>query len=338
MSRKTSKHAAKRPPLPALPSCSNVAAASSDCLFAMPRALLLILMLVACPALALQPVAVAPDVYAFIGSRGDVAPENGGNVGNSGFIVGSSGVIVIDTGASYAHGRAMLAAIRAVTTKPVKTVVITHAVQEYVFGASAFAEAGATLITHAKSAELMRSRCNRCLEGLKTVLGEQVMQGTRLLIPEHTVEGPQKLHAGGRDVELWYFGWASTPGDLVVYDPKSGVAFAGGMAMNERIPELRDGDLAGWLGALDRLAASPARILVPGRGPPGGIELARSTATYLRTLDAQVRRHYAANATLTQAVDDSPLPSYAGWDGYPDVHRRNVLHRFLQLETEELSR
>jgi glyoxylase-like metal-dependent hydrolase (beta-lactamase superfamily II) len=108
---------------------------------------------------ALEPAPVADGVYAFIGAAGAIGPDNGGRVGNSGFIVGRSGVIVIDTGVSYRHGRAMVEAIRRITDKPIQLVIITHAVQEFLFGNAAFEELGAPLLTHARSAELMRSRC-----------------------------------------------------------------------------------------------------------------------------------------------------------------------------------
>ena len=69
-------------------------------------------------------------------------------------------------------------------------------------------------------------------------------------------------------MELLYFGWASTPGDLAVLDRDSGVVFAGELVSAGRIPELRDGKLDGWLQALDRLRHVPARVVVPGHGRP----------------------------------------------------------------------
>ena len=302
------------------------------------RCLILAFLFAVTPAAALQPEPVADGVYAFVGARGEIGPANQGNVGNSGFIVGPSGVVVIDTGASYAHGKQMIAAIRAVSDKPIALVIITHAVQEFVFGAAAFTEAGAPLLTHAKSAELMRERCNHCLENLTTQLGTQAMARTRLVVPKKTLERSQSLREGGREIDVLYFGWASTPGDVVVVDRATGVAFAGGLISNRRIPELRDGQLAGWLDALAQLRRTSARTIVPGHGPVGGLELADATAQYLRALDAQVQNHYQRGATLTQTVDNVPLPAYENWDLYPMLHRQNALHRFLQLETEELSR
>lgn len=284
----------------------------------------------------MEPEPVAEDVYAFIGDRGAIGPNNGGEVGNSGFIVGSSGVIVIDTGTSYRHGRAMTEAIRRISDKPVQLVIITHATQEFLFGSAAFAELGAPLLTHARSAELMRSRCERCLENLRHTLGEYALAGTRLVIPEQTLEGSTTLDVGGRTLELLYFGWASTPGDLAVLDRESGVVFAGGIIAAGRIPELRDADLGSWLQALNRLSQVPARIIVPGHGAPGGTDAIEATASYLRDLDTQVRALYTSGASLMEALERAELPKYAGWSLYPGLHRENVLHRYLQLELEEL--
>jgi glyoxylase-like metal-dependent hydrolase (beta-lactamase superfamily II) len=302
------------------------------------RCLVLVLLFAAMPVCALQPVPVADAVYAFIGERGEIGPANQGNVGNSGFIVGASGVIVIDTGVSYRYGTQMIAAIRTITDKPIALVIITHAVQEFVFGAAAFAQSGAQLLTHAKSAELMRSRCNHCLQSLLSQLGAQAMERTQLIVPEQTLEQSQSLQAAGREIDILYFGWASTPGDVVVVDRATGVAFTGGLVVNRRIPELRDGQLAGWLAALQALERTCARTIVPGYGAVGGLELVDLTTAYLRALEDQVQRLYQRGATLSETVDGVALPAYSDWDQYPALHRQNALHRFLQLEAEELSR
>jgi glyoxylase-like metal-dependent hydrolase (beta-lactamase superfamily II) len=287
-------------------------------------------------AAALEPVEVAPHVYAFLGVPGEIGPDNGGNVANSGFIVGEQGVVVIDTGISYRYGRAMLDAIARVSHKPVALVIVTHAVQEFLFGNAAFAERGVPLLAHTQTVELMRSRCDHCLANLRAILGEEAMAGTRLVVPQRTVSGTTTLTAGGRTLELLHFGWASTPGDLAVLDRASGVLFAGGLVCNGRIPELRDGQLPGWLGALDGLEALPAGRIVPGYGPLSdkrGIEQMRR---YLLDLDKQVRALYRSGSSLLEALDRADLPAYAGWSMYPGNHRRNVQQRYLQLELDEL--
>lgn len=281
---------------------------------------------------------VADGVYAFVGQRGDIAPDNGGRIGNGGFVVGDDGIVVIDTGVSDREGRARLAAIRAVSDRPIALVIVTHAVQEFLFGNTAFVDAGAELLCHAKSADLMRARCEHCLENLKLILGEEEMAGTRLIVPARVVDGDTDIVVGGRRISLIHPGWASTPGDLLVLDRATGVLFTGGLVVNGRIPELRDGRFADWLAALDGLAKIPATILVPGYGPPMPPADAARTRDYLLALDRRVRALYEANTSLTEAVDRATLPDFADWSGYDTVHRKNALQRYLELEVEELGR
>ncbi len=287
---------------------------------------------------ALEPVRVAQDVYAFLGHNGEASAENAGNTGNSGFIVGPSGVVVVDTGSSYHHGKAMLSAIAAVTSKPVTLVIITHAVQDFVFGAAAFAEQGIPLLAHRKTDELMSARCEHCLSNLRKALGEEIMTGTRMILPQQLVDSSIQIEAGGRAIELLYFGWASTPGDLAVFDARSGVLFAGGIVMGSRIPELRDGDFKGWLAALTSLSALSATRVVPAYGPLLYRQDIDKTGDYLRDLDSKMRQLYKAGAGLMEAVDGAEIEHYATWSLYADLHRRNALRRYLQLEIEDLER
>ncbi len=103
------------------------------------------------------------------------------------------------------------------------------------------------------------------------------------------MERSTPLAVAGLNLQLLYFGWAATPGDLAVYDPASGVLFAGGLVSNARIPELRDGKLAGWLLALDRLEEIPAHWVVPAHGPVATPAAIAQTRAYLLALDARVR-------------------------------------------------
>jgi glyoxylase-like metal-dependent hydrolase (beta-lactamase superfamily II) len=299
---------------------------------------LAIVLLVACPARAaheLRPEKVADGVYAFVADTGEISPGNRGNVGNSGFIVGPNGVVVVDTGTSYRHGKRMLSAIGRVTAKPVELVVVTHAAQEFVFGNAAFEERGVAILAHNETVALMKARCAYCLDNLRPVLGDE-LEGTRLVLPRRQVRASTTIEAGGRTVELIFLGWASTPGDLAVFDRATGTLFAGGMVAVNRIPEIRDCDFEGWTRALETLRALPVKRVVPGHGPVSGPDAILSIADYLRALDEKIRALYARNSSLLESVDNAALPAYGAWAMYATTHRQNALHRYLQLEIEEL--
>jgi glyoxylase-like metal-dependent hydrolase (beta-lactamase superfamily II) len=287
---------------------------------------------------ALEPVPVGPGVYAFLGAVDEPSVGNGANTGNSGFIIGTAGVVVIDTGVSYRHGQRMLAAIASVTEQPVRLVILTHGVQEFVFGAAAFTERGIPLLAHQATLDLMRSRCEQCREQLVQLLGADAMHGTRLILPERTLNQSTTIDVAGRSIELLHFGWGATPGDLAVYDRATGVLFAGGVVTSQRIPELRDGRLQGWLAWLDQLERMPVRTVVPGHGPPATAAAIGATRTYLLALDRRAHALFAAGRTLLEAVDEGGLSAYAAWGGYPILHRRNLQQRYLEYEVEELER
>ena len=295
-------------------------------------------LMLACGAYAedsLQPQKVAPGVYAFIGETGEIAVTNRGFVSNSGFVVGRSGVVVIDTGSSYRHGRRMLEAIARTTDKPVQLVILTHAVQEFLFGSAAFEELGIPILAHRETAKLMQARCDHCLAQLKAVLGPE-MEGTRLVLPRRLIDATTRIDTGGRRLQLIYRGWASTPGDLAVFDVETRVLFAGGLVSESSIPDIRDSDFEGWQRALQKLAQlHPARV-IPGYGAVADSGAIKQAASYLDALDRVVKKLYAQSSSLMEAVQQADLPDYRNWAMYGVTHRKNVQHRYLQLELQEL--
>ena len=136
---------------------------------------------------ALQATELAAGVYAVTGATDEAVPENGGQVGNSGFLVGSEGTIVVNTGSSYAHGRRLIELAERTGGRPVVLAVLQQPLQEFVMGSAAFAERGIPVLAHQESAQLVAARCDTCLAHLQRVLGEKAMRGTRVLRPPQTV-------------------------------------------------------------------------------------------------------------------------------------------------------
>ncbi|NRO98530.1 MBL fold metallo-hydrolase [Paraburkholderia sp. NMBU_R16] len=277
-------------------------------------------------------VQIAPGVYAMQGSGDAVAPSNHGIVANNGFVVGKRGVVVIDTGASYRYGRAMIEAIRRVTPLPIELVVITHQAPEFVFGAAAFRDAGVPILAHRRTADLIAARCSICLANLRRTLGEEEMSGSRVTVPDRTVEATTRIDAGDRQLELLYFGAAATPGDLAVRDAQTGVLFAGALVSVGRIPELRNESIPGWLAALDRIHALDVTEVVPGFGPVVKPDRIDSVGDYLRELDRGVRQAYGAGVGLTNARTQVVTPNFRHWKLYSIAHPQNVQRVYLQLE------
>ena len=283
-----------------------------------------------------RPVALADGVYMLRGSAGTADDNNLGRIGNAGFIVGDGGVIAIDTGTSYAHGQALLAAIRTVTDKPVKLALVTHTRPEFLFGGAAFREAGIPIRTHKAMARLMAARCETCLKTLRQTVGEAPMQGTAMYKPDQEFEATHDLTLVGRPVRVLHFGHSSGPGDSAVLDVTSGVLFAGGLVDVQRVPDTQDSDLAGWKSALAALRGMPVKIVVPGHGASAPATAIAAVQDYLTQLETRARELVAAGASLSSVPDASDQPAYESWDQYETIHRRNASIVFLRVERESM--
>ncbi len=284
----------------------------------------------------LKPVRVAANVYAFIGDIGEVTPANRGRIGNSGFIVGPDGIVVVDTGISYRYGREMVSAIRKVSKRPIRLAIITHAHQEFLFGAAYFQAIKVPILAHARTSQLMRAHCDNCLHHLKETLGVTAMRGSRVVTPDRIVDGSEFVSVAGMSLELHHFGWGNTPGDLVVFDRASGVVFAGGLVDVDRIPELRDARLKEWEIILEKLAALPIKRLVPGHGPVSDATAIDNFAIYLRSINRKVRELYNQGVSLSDAETKGELPGFKSWALYAEQHHKNVHRAYLEIEREDL--
>jgi len=96
-----------------------------------------------------------------------------------------------------------------------------------------------------------------------------------------------------------------------------------------------DGSLRGWLGVLDRLAALPARQVVPGHGPvtPWPSALANQRR-YLQRLDADVRGLIARGVPLKAAAETAAAAERPRWQLFDDYNARNATAAYSEIEWE----
>ncbi len=279
---------------------------------------------------------VAPGVYALVGSPGEVSPANRGRIGNAGFVVGPRGVLLVDTGTSYRQGLALLDAVATVTPQPVVGALVTHARQEFIFGAPALRARGIPVSMQRQAAEVMTARCDGCLATLNRVLGAEEMRGTAMYRPDTLFDDSFIHDTTGRRLRVLSFGHSSGVGDIAVLDEASGVLFAGGLLDRRRIPDLQDADLAGWAGALDALRRLPLAAVVPGHGQVGDRSTIDEVDRYLRRLQQRLKQLVTDGAALSDIGRTATLPEFAAWDQYETVHRRNAAVLFVRLEREIL--
>ncbi len=282
---------------------------------------------------------LAEGVWVFPGVPGDISAATGARHGNGGFIVGSKGVLVVDAGVSRQHGLERLAAIRRVTSTPIRAVLLTHAMQEFIFGAEAFQAEGIPVLMHKDAAQLMAARCETCLKTLKRELGEAAMQGTRVPKADRTFVTAQELEQAlpdiGRRVRvLWGNPLAHTasPGASALFDESTATLFAGALLDANTIPDVQDANLEAWQQLRQQLLALNPKQVVPGRGPVGNASTIAAVDGYLSEVQKQVDAFVRGGRPLSEVADAIELPTYRDWDRYDTTHRRNASILYLRTE------
>ncbi len=286
----------------------------------------------------LRPVVVAPGIFVFPGSPGAPSPGNGGIVSNIGVIIGSSGVVMVGTGTSDAHGERLLQAVAKLTDLPVVLAINTYAGPEHVLGNTAFARHGIPILAHRDTDDYMARNCENCIRNLQSAIGEAPLAGSRLERSNELIDATTSMRIAGRQLEILHFGATQQPGSIAVFDSRSGVLFAGGMAAFDVTPDAHDADLPAWKAALLEMRRMPLRWVVPGRGPVGEPVRLDEVIAYLGGLGDATERAYRSGVDLAEAPRAAGLPQFSKWAMYAAVHPRNVHFQYLKLETQELAR
>ena len=277
---------------------------------------------------------VAPKIFVHTGQIALMTRENDGATANIGFIVGGNAVAVIDTGGSVREGLRLLAAIRARTDKPVRYVINTHGHPDHVFGNAAFANSGTVFVGHRNLPQALAVRGPFYTDAFRRIMGEQLLDGVRMIPPTLLVDGTTKLDLGSRTLTVTSWPTAHSDNDLTVLDEQTGTLFAGDLVFLAHIPVL-DGSLRGWLKVIDELGTLPAQRVIPGHGPvsewPGALADQRR---YLETLATDVRRLIARGEPITVAAGTAAASERPRWQLFDDYNARNATSAYSEIEWE----
>jgi quinoprotein relay system zinc metallohydrolase 2 len=278
---------------------------------------------------------IAPGVFVHQGAYAIFAPSNRGDVANLSFVIGRDAVAVIDTGGSAAIGRALRAAIRAVTDKPIRYVINTHMHPDHVFGNAAFADDQPEFIGHHKLARALAARAERFLAVNAQLLGPEAFAGTRLIAPTRAVHERSVIDLGARELILEAQPTAHTDNDLTIHDTATGTLFLGDLLFVRHVPAL-DGSIRGWLTLIGRLEQVAAKRAVPGHGPPAAAwpEAIRPQKQYLQRISADVRRMIKEGRSIAEAAATVGLSERDAWVLFDEFNARNVTAAFAELEWE----
>jgi cyclase len=231
---------------------------------------------------------IADGVYSYVDSK-DPSPAHSFGA-NAGIIIGRDGIVVVDTLISAKEAQRFIKDIRVVSDKPIRYVVDTHDHLDHVLGNPEFAKLGAVIIAQAETKAAMVKNGDGLLQRAKYFgLSDEAMSGTTIVIPSLTFTDAMEIDLGDRKIEVIHAGPSHTGGSSIVYVPDSKTLFAGDILFTNYHPNMRDGDIQGWVKALDVIAAMDAASIIPGHGPLSSKKDVADMKNYLIAFDAKVK-------------------------------------------------
>jgi cyclase len=235
-----------------------------------------------------------------------------GQGGTISVLTGPDGVLLVD--AQFAPlTEKLLAAIRAISDKPVRFLINTHVHGDHTGGNENFAKAGALIF----SRDQLRERLHRPIPAPDGTPGTPAPAQA---LPMVTYDGPVTLHLNGEQVQLLPIRVAHTDGDTLVSFPRLDILATGDYIRTVGYPrvDLRNGGtLKGLLAGLGETIgrAGPRTKIIPGHGPitdRNGVIAQRDLILSMRDkLDPLVKRGLSVEEVLAAkptAEYDSKVP------------------------------
>jgi cyclase len=231
---------------------------------------------------------LAPDFYTLEGQGGTIS-----------VLVGADGVLLVDSQFAPLTER-LVAAIRAITDKPIRFLVDTHVHPDHTGGNEIFAR------------EELRDRLEHPVPAADGTPGKPAPP---LALPVVTYDAPIAIHVGGEAVVLSPVPHAHTDGDTVVSFPAHDILAVGDIFRSVGYPFVdlsNGGSLAGELEGLAEIVdrAGPATRIIPGHGPIVDRNAVLAQRDLIITVRGRIVALVAQGKTLPEVIAAKPTADF----------------------------
>jgi len=279
----------------------------------------------------LQPKEVGGSTHCFFGLPEVMDKRNNGNMSNSCFVNVGNSYLVIDSGPTYQYATQAYRAIKKIKNLPIAYVINTHLHDDHWLGNSYYAKEGIKII----GSDAFEREEKVDMTRMQRRISPEAYQGTTQIFPTIFVKDRKVLNIDGTEVILIRVNQkAHTKSDLYVYIPSQRIVFSGDLVFNERLPSIRDGNLDGWLQALDEIKKLDVDYIVGGHGEIVSLDAVNMTYSYIKELRDSVAKLLEEGEDIGDVVNSVRMKKYKEIPFYDAIHRENVETTYRVLEWE----
>ena len=255
----------------------------------------------------------------------------------AGFIIGERGVLVIESMVNGDLASQLIGLVRKETTKPIRFLVNTSYHGDHAYGNYLFPDS-TVVIQHPATKRYMEENFEDDRRFMLGLMGAgKGIERVQSRPGDITVADMLTVDLGGRTVEVRHFGFAQTPGDLVIWAPDARILWVGNMiqAPSPALPWLLEGRHKETIATLARVREflPEGAIIIPGHGRPMRPADIDFPLQYLRELDAAVGAAVAEGRSVEATLEAVQMSDYREYSLFEWAHNSvNVRAAFTHLQ------
>src|SRR6185436_2908479 len=240
------------------------------------------------------------------------------NEANSTIILSQEGVVLVDTGQSPRDSHVVMAAIKKLTSQPVRFIIHSephpdHAMGDFVFSPPAIVigHAGSTASMKA-SESFSPARIEKQMSASREM--RDAFQGFRLVTPHIEYRDKMSLNVGERALELYYLKNVHSEADTAIWLPKERVLFTAASVGVKRFGNHRPlVSIPDTLSGIRMMKALNPEVVIPGHGNPGTAKILDDMESYYAKLMDGVRQMVSQGKSLEEIKKELKIPGTEDW-------------------------
>jgi cyclase len=248
------------------------------------------------------------------------------NEANSTIILTQDGVVLVDTGQSPKDSHVVMAAVKKLTSQPVRFVIHTEPHPDHAMGDFVFAPP-AVVIAHAGATASIKASDSFKPERIEKQMASSpemraAFKGFRLVTPNVEYRDRMTIAAGERVLELYYLKNVHSEADTAIWLPRERVLFTAASVGVKRFGNHRPlVSIPDTLSAIKMMKALNPAVVIPGHGNPGEAKILDDMERYYEALMAGVTRMVQQGKSLDEIKKELKIPGTEDWEGkdrYPN--------------------
>ena len=242
----------------------------------------------------------------------------------AGFVIGERSVLVVESMLNGDLASQLIGLVRQATRKPIGFLVNTSYHGDHAYGNYLFPESS-VVIQHPATKRHMEENFEDDRRFMVGLMGKgKGIERVQARTADITVTDTIGVDLGGRIVEVRHFGFAQTPGDLVIWAPDAKVLWVGNMiqAPSPALPWLLEGRHTETIATLARVRdfLPEDATIIPGHGRPMHPADIEFPLRYLRELDSAVRKAIDEGRSVEATLERVAMADYGKYSLFDWAH------------------